>query len=53
MTEKVSTEKKIRNIRRQTRKKYSAEENLGVVVMGNDSTIDRESLADVLANMEW
>lgn len=29
------------------------EENLGVVVMGNDSTIDRESLADVLANMAW
>ena len=29
------------------------EENLGVVVMGNDSTIDREVLADVLANIEW
>jgi len=29
------------------------DENLGVVVMGNDSTIDRELLADVLANMEW
>jgi CubicO group peptidase (beta-lactamase class C family) len=29
------------------------EENLGVVVMGNDSTIDRETLADVLADMEW
>ncbi len=29
------------------------EEKLGVVVMGNDSTIDREILADVLANMEW
>ena len=28
-------------------------ENLGVVVMGNDSTIDREALADVLANMDW
>ena len=28
-------------------------ENLGVVVMGNDSTIDRETLADVLADMEW
>ena len=29
------------------------EENLGVVVMGNDSTIDRNILADVLANMDW
>ena len=29
------------------------EENLGVVVMGNDSTIDRETLADVLANLDW
>ncbi len=29
------------------------DENLGVVVMANDSTIDRETLADVLANMEW
>lgn len=29
------------------------EENMGVAVMGNDSTIDRETLADVLANMEW
>ena len=28
-------------------------ENLGVVVMGNDFTIARETLADVLANMEW
>ena len=28
-------------------------ENLGVVVMGNDSSIDREVLADVLADMEW
>ena len=28
-------------------------ENLGVVVMGNDSTIDREALADVLAGVEW
>jgi CubicO group peptidase (beta-lactamase class C family) len=28
-------------------------ENLGVVVMGNDSSIDRETLADVLADMEW
>jgi CubicO group peptidase (beta-lactamase class C family) len=29
------------------------EENLGVVIMGNDSTIDRETLADVLANGNW
>ena len=29
------------------------EEKLGVVVMGNDSTIDREVLADVLANVAW
>jgi CubicO group peptidase (beta-lactamase class C family) len=29
------------------------EENMGVVVMGNDSTIDRDALVDVLANMEW
>lgn len=29
------------------------EENLGVVVMGNDSTIDRETLANVLADMAW
>jgi CubicO group peptidase (beta-lactamase class C family) len=29
------------------------DENLGVVVMGNDSTIDRETLVDVLANMGW
>ncbi len=29
------------------------EENLGVVVMGNDSTIERETLADVLADMDW
>lgn len=29
------------------------EENLGVVVMGNDSTIDRKTLADVLADMQW
>lgn len=29
------------------------EENLGIVVMGNDSTIDRETLAEVLANIEW
>jgi CubicO group peptidase (beta-lactamase class C family) len=28
-------------------------ENLGVVVMGNDSTIDREVLADVLADVAW
>lgn len=31
---------------------YPSEE-LGVVVMGNDSTINRELLADVLANMDW
>lgn len=29
------------------------EEHLGIVVMGNDSTMDREALADVLANFEW
>jgi CubicO group peptidase (beta-lactamase class C family) len=29
------------------------EENLGVVVMGNDSTIDRKILADVLADVKW
>jgi CubicO group peptidase (beta-lactamase class C family) len=29
------------------------EEDLGVVVMGNDSTIDRAVLADVLADVEW
>jgi D-alanyl-D-alanine carboxypeptidase len=28
-------------------------ENLGVVVMGNDTTIDRETLADVLADVDW
>lgn len=29
------------------------DEQLGIVVMGNDSTMDRDGLADVLANMEW
>lgn len=29
------------------------DEDLGVIVMGNDSTMDREILADVLANMAW
>ena len=29
------------------------DENLGVAVMGNDSTIDRTILADVLADMDW
>jgi len=29
------------------------EENLGVVVMGSDSTMDRETLADVLADFDW
>lgn len=29
------------------------EENLGLVVMGNDTTIDRESLSDILADMDW
>jgi CubicO group peptidase (beta-lactamase class C family) len=29
------------------------EENLGVVVMGNDSSIDRQILAEALANMDW
>ena len=29
------------------------DENLGVVVMGNDSTINRTTLADVLAEVEW
>jgi CubicO group peptidase (beta-lactamase class C family) len=29
------------------------DENLGVVVMANDSTIDREILADVLAKVDW
>jgi CubicO group peptidase (beta-lactamase class C family) len=29
------------------------EENLGVVVMGNDSTINRETLADALTNLNW
>lgn len=28
-------------------------ENLGVVVMGNDSTMDRKTVADVLADMKW
>jgi len=34
MTEKESTEKKIRNIRRQNRKKYSAEEKIRIVLEG-------------------
>jgi hypothetical protein len=34
MTEKESTEKKIRNIRRQNRKKYSAEEKIRLVLEG-------------------
>ena len=34
MTEKESTEKKIRNIRRQSRKKYSAEEKIRIVLEG-------------------
>jgi transposase len=34
MTEKESTEKKIRNIHRQTRKKYSAEEKIRIVLEG-------------------
>jgi CubicO group peptidase (beta-lactamase class C family) len=29
------------------------EEKLGVVVIGNDSSIDRQSLADALANVDW
>jgi CubicO group peptidase (beta-lactamase class C family) len=29
------------------------EDNLGLVVMGNDSTIDRATLADVLAEVAW
>ena len=29
------------------------EEKLGVVVMGNDSSIDRAILADVLADIDW
>jgi len=33
--------------------RFYPDENLGVVVMGNDSTIDRQLLAYVLANMEW
>ena len=41
MTEKGSTEKKIRNIRRQTRKKYSAEEKISIVLEGlrGDETV--------------
>ena len=34
MAEKESTEKKIRNIRRQNRKKYSAEEKIRIVLEG-------------------
>jgi len=34
MTEKESTEKKIRNMRRQNRKKYSAEEKIRIVLEG-------------------
>ena len=34
MTEKESTEKTIHNIRRQTRKKYSAEEKIRIVLEG-------------------
>jgi transposase len=34
MTEKESTEKKMRNIRRQNRKKYSAEEKIRIVLGG-------------------
>jgi transposase len=34
MSEKESTEKKIRNIRRQNRKKYSAEEKIRIVIEG-------------------
>ena len=33
MIEKESTEKKMRNIRRQNRKKYSAEEKLQLIVL--------------------
>jgi CubicO group peptidase (beta-lactamase class C family) len=29
------------------------EENLGVVVIGNDSSIDRQTLADALADVDW
>ena len=29
------------------------EENLGIVVIGNDSSIDRQSLADAVADVEW
>ena len=41
MSEKESTEKTIRNIRRQTRKKYSAEEKIRIVLEGlrGDETI--------------
>ena len=34
MSETESTEKKIRNIRRQNRKKYSAEEKIRIVIEG-------------------
>jgi transposase-like protein len=34
MSEKESAEKKIRNIRRQNRKKYSAEEKIRIVIEG-------------------
>ena len=34
MSEKESTKKKIRNIRRQNRKKYSAEEKIRIVIEG-------------------
>lgn len=34
MSEKESTEKKIKNIRRQNRKKYSAEEKIRIVIEG-------------------
>ena len=34
MAKKVSTETKIRNIRRKTRKQYSAEEKIRIVLVG-------------------
>ena len=58
MSEKESTEKKIRNIRRQNRKKYSAEEKIRIVIEGlrGDESIAelcrREGIAQSMYN-KW
>ena len=58
MTEKESTEKKLRNIRQQNRKKYSAEEKIRIVLeglLGEETVAEscrREGISSGM-NYEW